>query len=115
INAGGRIGDAGLGARLLATSDILEAGHIAATLDRLNRERREIEIKTVEEATAWADRALMEDPDCPIVIAGSADWHKGLVGLAASRLTDRFQRPSLIFSQDEGTGEATGSARSITG
>jgi single-stranded-DNA-specific exonuclease len=115
INAGGRIGDAGLGARLLATSDILEAGHIAATLDRLNRERREIELKTVEEAAAWADRALIEDPACPIIIAGSAEWHKGLVGLAASRLTDRFQRPSLIFSNDEASGEATGSARSIAG
>ena len=116
INAGGRIGDAGLGARLLAPlEDILEAGHIAATLDRLNRERREIELKTVEEAAAWADRALIEDPACPIIIAGSAEWHKGLVGLAASRLTDRFQRPSLIFSHDESTGEATGSARSIAG
>jgi single-stranded-DNA-specific exonuclease len=115
INAGGRIGDAGLGARLLATHDILEAGHIAATLDKLNRERREIELKTVEEAAAWADRTLMEEPDCPIIIAGSAEWHKGLVGLAASRLTDRFQRPSLIFSQDEASGEATGSARSIAG
>ena len=104
INAGGRIGDAGLGARLLATEDILEAGHIAATLDRLNRERREIELKTVEEAAAWADRALIEDPACPIIIAGSAEWHKGLVGLAASRLTDRFQRPSLIFSHDESHG-----------
>ena len=57
----------------------------------------------------------MEDPACPIIIAGSADWHKGLVGLAASRLTDRFQRPSLIFSHDEATGDATGSARSIAG
>ena len=69
----------------------------------------------MEEAAAWADRALIEDPACPIIIAGSAEWHKGLVGLAASRLTDRFQRPSLIFSHDESTGEATGSARSIAG
>ncbi len=115
INAGGRIGDAGLGARLLATSDGLEAGQIAQTLDQLNRERREIELRTVEEAAAWADKALLEDPDCPIIIAGSPGWHKGLVGLAASRLTDRFQRPSLIFSYDEAAGEATGSARSIAG
>ncbi|MGO8777722.1 MAG: single-stranded-DNA-specific exonuclease RecJ [Rhodomicrobium sp.] len=115
INAGGRIGDAGLGARLLATADNAEAQRIAQTLDRLNRERREIEIKTVEEAAAWADRTLLEDPHCPIIIAGSPEWHRGLVGLAASRLTDRFQRPSLIFSQDESSGEATGSARSITG
>jgi len=115
INAGGRIGDAGLGARLLATSDDLEAGQIAQTLDRLNRERREIELRTVEEAAAWADKALLEDPNCPIIVAGSPEWHKGLVGLAASRLTDRFQRPSLIFSHDEASGDATGSARSIAG
>ncbi len=115
INAGGRIGDAGLGARLLATADEAEAQRIAQTLDALNRERREIELKTVEEAAVWADRALIEDPHCPIIIAGSPAWHKGLVGLAASRLTDRFQRPSLIFSQDETAGEATGSARSLAG
>jgi single-stranded-DNA-specific exonuclease len=72
-------------------------------------------LKTVEEAAAWADRALLEDPACPIIIAGSPAWHKGLVGLAASRLTERFQRPCLIFSQDERAGEATGSARSVSG
>jgi single-stranded-DNA-specific exonuclease len=115
INAGGRIGDAGLGARLLASDDPTETARIAETLDRLNRERREIELKTVEEAAAWADRALLEDPGCPIIIAGSPAWHKGLVGLAASRLTERFQRPCLIFSQDERAGEATGSARSVSG
>jgi single-stranded-DNA-specific exonuclease len=115
INAGGRIADAGLGARLLSTADDAEAQRIALTLDRLNRERREIELRTVEEAAASADRTLLEDPDCPIIIAGSPEWHRGLVGLAASRLTERFQRPSLIFSQDGSSGEATGSARSISG
>ncbi len=115
INAGGRIGDAGLGARLLASDDPAETARIAETLDKLNRERREIELRTVEEAGAWADRALLEDPACPIIIAGSPAWHKGLVGLAASRLTERFQRPCLIFSQDEHAGEATGSARSVSG
>jgi single-stranded-DNA-specific exonuclease len=115
INAGGRIGDAALGARLLAIAEGEEADRIAQTLDRLNRERREIELKTVEEAAAYADRALLEDPSCPVLIAGSPAWHKGLVGLAASRLTDRFQRPCLIFSYDESAGEATGSARSVAG
>ncbi len=85
INAGGRIGDASLGARLLASEDSIEAAGIAQTLDKLNRERREIELKTVEEAAAWADRTLLDDPACPIIIAGSPAWHKGLVGLAASR------------------------------
>jgi single-stranded-DNA-specific exonuclease len=115
INAGGRIGDAALGARLLAMAEGDEAERIAQTLDRLNRERREIELKTVEEAAAYADCTLMEDPGCPVLIAGSPAWHKGLVGLAASRLTERFQRPCLIFSYDESAGEATGSARSVAG
>lgn len=115
INAGGRIGDAGLGARLLATDDADEAAKMARQLDALNRERREIELKTVEEAAAWADRVLIEDPLCPILVIGSPTWHKGLVGLAASRLAERFQRPCLIFSQDEQAGEATGSARSVAG
>ncbi len=115
INAGGRIGDAALGARLLTIDDPIEAGRIAEKLDSLNRERREIELRTVTEAAGWADRAVLEDPCCPIIIAGSPAWHKGLVGLAASRLTDRFQRPCLIFSHDERTGEATGSARSVAG
>ncbi len=115
INAGGRIGDSGLGARLLATEDANEAARIAQTLDTLNRERREIEIRTVEEAMAWADRTLLEDPSCPIIIAGSPSWHKGLVGLVASRLTERCQRPSFIFAQDEDTGDATGSGRSVAG
>ncbi len=115
INAGGRIGDAGLGARLLAAEDPAEAARIALTLNSLNRERRDIELKTVEEAAAWAERTLLEEPDCPIIIAGSPAWHKGLVGLAASRLTERFQRPCLIFSHDEKAGEATGSGRSVAG
>ncbi len=115
INAGGRIGDSGLGARLLAGNDDAEAARIAQTLDRLNRERREIERLTVEEASGWADKALLDDPDCPIIIAGSTGWHKGLVGLVASRLTERCQRPALIFSQDDMAGDATGSARSIAG
>src|SRR5690606_40794721 len=73
INAGGRIGDAALGARLLATDDATEAGEIAAILDRLNKERREMEARCVEEAAAITERLLLEDPDCPILIAGSRD------------------------------------------
>jgi single-stranded-DNA-specific exonuclease len=115
INAGGRIGDAALGARLLAMADGSEANGIAQKLETLNRERREIEIKTVEEAAAYATKALFDDPGCPIIMAGSPGWHKGLVGLAASRLTERFQRPCLVFSEDTVSGEATGSARSIAG
>jgi single-stranded-DNA-specific exonuclease len=115
INAGGRIGDAALGARLLSCDDDIEARQIAQTLDRLNRERQEIEAQTVKEALEHAARALEADPNLPILIAGSPGWHKGLVGLVASRLTERFARPSLIFAWDEAAGEGTGSARSVAG
>jgi single-stranded-DNA-specific exonuclease len=114
INAGGRIGDAALGARLLTTDDAAEAERIAQTLDRLNRERKAMETVILEEALARADADLMAQPDMPLVIAGSKEWHKGLVGLVASRLTERFGRPSCVIAWTE-TGEGTGSLRSIAG
>ena len=115
INAGGRIGDAGLGARLLASEDEAEAGEIAATLNRLNRERQEMEMRCVEEAVALAEEKLAANPELAMIVLGSEGWHKGLVGLVSSRLTDRFRRPSLILAWDQEAGEGTGSGRSIAG
>ncbi|HRO51462.1 MAG TPA: single-stranded-DNA-specific exonuclease RecJ [Hyphomicrobium sp.] len=119
INAGGRIGDAGLGARLLSTEDAGDAQRIAAMLDRLNKERKEIEQAALEEATAMADRMLGETPDLGILIVGSPEWHRGVVGLIASRLTERFKRPSCVISWDEPARSAslcgTGSLRSVAG
>ena len=114
INAGGRIGDAALGARLLSIEDEVEAGRIAALLDKLNRERKAIEKEILEAALARAEVDLAESPSLPIVLAGSADWHKGIVGLVASRLAERFGRPSCVIAWGEG-GEGTGSLRSIAG
>ena len=119
INAGGRIGDAGLGSRLLTLEDDIEAAKIAATLDRLNRERKALETQMLEEAMAEADRLIDETPDLPILVVGSERWHKGVVGLVASRLTDRFQRPSCVISWTSESGaamaEGTGSLRSVSG
>src|SRR5262245_58949995 len=114
INAGGRIGDAGLGARLLATSDEMEAARIAVLLDKLNRERKAIETTMLEEAVARAEQLIEADPDVPLLLVGADGWHKGVVGLVASRLTDRFHRPSCVIAWSE-TGEGTGSLRSIAG
>jgi single-stranded-DNA-specific exonuclease len=114
INAGGRIGDSGLGARLLATSDDAEAAKIAVQLDKLNRERKALETQMIEEAMAEADQMVDQDPDVAIVMMGSEAWHKGVVGLAASRLADRFRRPSCVIAWDsKDTG--TGSLRSVAG
>jgi single-stranded-DNA-specific exonuclease len=115
INAGGRIGDAALGARLLSSEDDSESAAIAATLTQLNRERQEMEQRCCQEAMLQAEERVAEDPALPLLIVGSPDWHKGLVGLVASRLTDRFRRPTLVMAWDEAAGEGTGSARSIAG
>ncbi len=114
INAGGRVGNASLGAHLLSSDDLLETGRIAVLLDKHNRERKAIEAAMLEAAVAEADRAVTERPELPILISGSPEWHKGLVGLVASRLTDKFQRPSLVIAWTAGD-EGTGSLRSIAG
>ncbi len=115
INAGGRIGDAALGAKLLSTGDEAEAARIAVLLDRLNKERKAIETEMLEQAMAEADRLVDESPDLPLVLVGSPQWHKGIVGLVASRLTERFHRPSCVIAWDEASGQGTGSLRSVAG
>jgi single-stranded-DNA-specific exonuclease len=113
INAGGRIGDASLGARLLMSRDEAEANEMAAMLDRLNGERRVIEEQALEAAAAQAQAALAEG-DPPVILAHAPDWHPGIVGLVAARLKERHRRPAFAFSiAPDGT--MTGSGRSIEG
>ena len=113
INAGGRIGDAALGARLLLERDPTEADRVAAELDRLNGERQAIERAAVEEALgeAWAAQGA-GDHGAAIVTAREG-WHPGVVGLVASRLKDRFNRPAFAIAFMGKTG--VGSGRSIGG
>lgn len=113
INAGGRIGDAALGARLLTTEDVDEAREIAATLERLNQERQAVEAAMLEEGEAQAF-ARMESENPAVLLTGSTGWHPGVVGLVASRLKDRYRRPTFAIAYDE-TGKGTGSGRSISG
>ncbi len=112
INAGGRIGDAALGARLLLETDPIEADRVAAELDRLNRERQTIERAAVEEALgeAWAAAA---DERYAAVVTARDGWHPGVVGLIASRLKDRFKKPAFAIAFSGETG--VGSGRSIPG
>ena len=120
INAGGRIGDAALGARLLTLDDDNEAAAIAAQLDRLNRERQAIELATLEvaEAEALAQVGLHDDQAAIIVVAGEG-WHPGIVGIIAGRLREKFGRPSFAIALGQGaltgSGSGTGSGRSIPG
>ena len=113
INAGGRIGDAALGAKLLLTQDVAEAARIAADLDRLNRERQVVEVATVAAAEAEALQALGIEEKGVLVITAGEGWHPGVVGLVAARLKERFQRPAIAIALHGALG--TGSGRSIPG
>ncbi|MGL4637908.1 MAG: single-stranded-DNA-specific exonuclease RecJ [Beijerinckiaceae bacterium] len=115
INAGGRIGDAALGARLLTSDDADEAARIAAELDRLNRERQTIELFAVQQAEDMVRAEETVHGERPVVVAGSANWHPGVVGLVASRLKEKFRRPAVAIAWDAEKGVGTASARSITG
>ena len=110
INAGGRVGKSDLGVRLLTCTDPEEARTIAAELDRLNEERRAIEMLVCEQAEALAK----EQADAPVITVMSGGWHQGVIGIVAGRLKERFGRPALVIAEcDDGTGK--GSGRSISG
>lgn len=109
INAGGRVGKADLGARLLTTDDREEAVGIAMELDRLNDERKRIEANVLEEALAMVDG----QDNRAVTIVAATGWHPGVIGIVASRLKDRTGRPSLVVALDGDQGK--GSGRSITG
>jgi single-stranded-DNA-specific exonuclease len=110
VNAGGRIGQADLGARLLATRDPREAEAMAERLDMLNTERRDIE--TTVRAAAL-DQAESRGFDAPLVWASGEGWHPGVVGIVASRLKDAAHRPAIVIGFDGDAGK--GSGRSISG
>jgi single-stranded-DNA-specific exonuclease len=110
VNAGGRVGAADLGARLLATDDPADAAELAQRLEVLNRERREIETRTLAEAIA----AVEAQPQSPaLVFAAGADWHPGVIGIVAARLRERYERPACVVTIAQGIGR--GSGRSVPG
>jgi single-stranded-DNA-specific exonuclease len=114
INAGGRIGRADLGVRLLLEEDPTEAARIATELDRLNRERQQIEQATLAQAEAEALAALGLEERGAVVVTAGQGWHPGVVGLVAARLKERYGRPAFAIALEAG-GTGTGSGRSIAG
>ena len=114
INAGGRIGDAGLGARLLTLNDPNEAMRIAEELDRLNQERQAMETIMLEQAEAEAMVELSAGSGPAILVTASDDWHPGIVGLIAARLKERARRPAFAIAFNA-NGTGSGSGRSING
>jgi len=110
LNAGGRVGQADLGARLLACTDPHQAHAMAERLDMLNVERREIEASV---QAAAMEQAETRDVDGPLVWAAGAGWHPGVVGIVASRLKEKFNRPAIVIGVADGIGK--GSGRSVSG
>ena len=115
INAAGRVGHAEEALALLTTNDKGQAYALARNLDDLNRKRQVIELRVVDEAIMQAEAAMGKDKRPSIVVVAADGWHPGVVGLAASRLKDRFTVPSLVLAMNSKTGLATGSGRSIAG
>ncbi|MDH3264655.1 MAG: single-stranded-DNA-specific exonuclease RecJ [Paracoccaceae bacterium] len=110
VNAGGRVGAADLGARLLSTADPREAAALAAELDALNDERRRVEAAVLEEAMAQAEA---RGADAPLVWAAGEGWHPGVVGIVAARLKEAWGRPAVVIGLEGGEGK--GSGRSVEG
>ncbi|HEV2188054.1 MAG TPA: single-stranded-DNA-specific exonuclease RecJ [Stellaceae bacterium] len=111
VNAGGRVGAADLGARLLSTDDSALAAEWAQQLDGYNKERRQIERATLEAAIELVERQNSNSP--VLVFAAAEGWHPGVIGIVAARLRERYERPACVVALADGIGR--GSGRSIPG
>ncbi len=112
INAGGRVGKADLGSKLLSTDDLSKAKEIAQSLNFYNEERQTIEAIVLEQAYHIIELEKLYDN--AVIVVAAKDWHPGVVGIVASRIKDKFNKPSIVISLDE-KGEGKGSGRSIYG
>ena len=116
LNAAGRLEDMALGIECLLSDDPVHARATAATLDRINIERRAVQARMTGEAEAALARVVLDGPAPAALCLFDADWHPGVVGLVASRLKDRLHRPVIAFAPAApGSSELRGSARSIPG
>lgn len=116
LNAGGRVGDPWLAAKLLASDDRHEAIALAERLHALNEDRKQVEAAILEAATAQAEQILAADPDAGILITAAEGWHPGVIGIVAGRLKERFHLPAIVIGWGAGLGPvAKGSARSVHG
>ncbi len=115
LNAAGRIGNAALALKLLTTSERGEASIIAQELERLNRERQVIEMAVVDQAMVQAEAMMGKERLQPVLVVARQGWHPGVVGLAASRLKERFSLPAIVLAEDKEGRFASGSGRSVAG
>lgn len=113
LNACGRMGHARLAVEMLTTADEAKARETATYLESQNRARQSLERKILEQAEAMiAEQKLASEGDCALVL-GREEWHAGVIGIVASRLVDRYHRPTVMIALSNGQGQ--GSARSIPG
>jgi single-stranded-DNA-specific exonuclease len=110
VNAGGRVGQADLGTRLLSTEDPEEAAALALRLDEYNGARKEIEAAVLREAIEQVESRA---DNTPLIFAAGEKWHAGVIGIVAGRLRERYDRPTCVVAMDGGL--AKGSGRSIPG
>ena len=110
INAAGRLGSAGTAVELLLTDDDRKAMELAEKLNEANQERQKIEKNTLKEAISKIERDI-NFKDHKVIVLHNEDWHTGVMGIVASRITDRFNRPTILISTKDGIGR--GSGRSI--
>tara|TARA_R110002110_G_scaffold414147_2_gene643365 strand:+ start:85301 stop:87103 length:1803 start_codon:yes stop_codon:yes gene_type:complete len=110
VNAGGRVGEAPMGSRLLMTQDPTEAAELAGRLDEWNTERREIEARVLDVAMAQADCI---GSDAALILASGDGWHAGVIGIVAGRLKECFNRPAFVIGFEGDIGK--GSGRSVEG
>ena len=115
INAGGRIGRADLGARLLATDDVAEAEDLALQLHLLNAERKDVEAAIAVEARSAIEHDSNFDPAAPVVVVVSEGWHPGVIGIVASRLRETYRKPVVVIGIDRSANIGKGSGRSHPG
>jgi single-stranded-DNA-specific exonuclease len=115
INAGGRIGRADLGARLLSTDDAAEALDLAEQLDALNASRKDVEREVAEQAIAAVEAGPVRPDSLPAIVVSGEGWHPGVVGIVAGRLRERYRRPVVVIGVDPVLGVGKGSGRSQPG
>lgn len=114
INAGGRIGRSDLGARLLSTDDPVEAAALAAELDALNAERKQVEAEVQEAAVRHIERESNQ-ADAPCLVVAEDGWHPGVIGIVAGRLRERYRKPVIVIGIDRPANVGKGSGRSQPG
>ena len=113
INASGRMQSGGEAVELLTARDVKEANEKAVAIDQYNKDRKELDKRITEEANAILDRRGESESDKKSIVIYNKDWHKGIIGIVASRLTELYYKPSVVLTLSNGL--ATGSSRSVQG